>query len=289
MHLSRVHGVAILPNDREVGAMQGVIQPWYRRLKELGADFYLGWKPIEINVENGEVTGVVAVDGGSLVRTFKAPIVIVDWPGWHLPELVEERLLPRAFMAAARETENYGCETASWWGGLTRLPTIRKTGKVEDLSSPWERVLFGNSALKRFRGGFFYPSAFSPRSAPPERHLLCAEAVGRGNQPGHKWRNWSEAKKAIDSIVDYLHDYYSDLEEVTEWSSYQYTTPPSISTWYTRPVLRHPVKVDSIDGLYMASASAEGDGSWIDIEACTALLAVKLAELERGHLRRSAG
>ena len=48
--------------------------------------------------------------------------------------------------------------------------------------------------------------------------------------------------------------------------------------------MRHPVKVETIDGLYMASASAEGDGSWIDIEACTALLAVELAEAERGHL-----
>lgn len=286
MHLSRVHGVAVIPNDPEVGGMQGIIQPWYRRLKELGADFFLGWKPIEINVANDEVTGVVAVDEASLVETFRAPIVIVDYPGWQLAELVEERLLPREFMAAARATEDYGQETASWWGGLTRLPTIRATGRVEDLSSPWERVLFGKGAIKRFRGGFFYPSSFSPRSAPAGRHLLCAEAVARGNQPGRKWRNWEEARGAIDSIVEYLHDYYRDLEEVTEWSSYQYTTPPSISSWYARPVRRHPVKVDSIDGLYVASASAEGDGSWIDIEACSALLAVQLAEFERGHLRQ---
>ena len=286
MHLNRMHGVAILPDDPEVGAMQGVIQPWYRRLQELGADFFLGWKPIEITSDNDEVTGVIAVNDGSLVKVFKAPIVIVDWPGWQLTELLEERLLPRAFMAAARATEDYACETASWWAGLTRLPTIRSTGRVEDLSSPWERVLYGNSRIKRFRGGFFYPSAFSPRSAPPGRHLLCAEAVGRSNQPGHQWRNWAEAKTAIDSIVDYLHAYYADLEDCTEWSSYQSTTPPSISTWYTKPIFRHPVKVETLDGLYVASASAEGDGSWIDIEACSALLAVRLAEAERGHLRR---
>lgn len=288
MHLNRVQGVAILPNDPEVGAMQGVIQPWCRRLEELGADFYLGWKPIEITHENDEVTGVVAVNDGSLVKVFESPIVIVDWPGWHMTELVEERFLPRAFMAAARATQDYACETASWWAGLTRLPTVRETGQVEDLSSPWERVLYGSSRIKRFRGGFFYPSAFSPRSAPPGKQLLCAEAVGRSNQPGRQWRNWQEAKQAIDSIVEYLHRYYSDLEECTEWSTYQSTTPPSISTWYTKPVFRHPVKIETLDGLYMASATAEGDGSWIDIEAGSALLAVKLAEAERGHLRRGA-
>ena len=286
MHLNRVHGVAILPNDHEVGAMQGVIQPWYRRLKELGADFYLGWKPVEITSDNEEVTGVVAVNDGSLVKVFKAPIVIVDWPGWHMTDLVEERLLPRAFMAAARATQDYGCETASWWAGLTRLPKIRKTGMVEDLSSPWERILFGNSLIKRFRGGFFFPSAFSPKSAPPGKHLLCAEAVARSNQPGREWRRWEDAKCEIDKIVDYLHDYYEDLDGCIEWSSYQNTTPPSISSWYTKPIYRHPVKIETIDGLYVASASAEGDGSWIDIEACSALMAVKLAEAERGHLRQ---
>lgn len=285
MHLNRVHGVAVLPNDPEVGSMQGVIQPWYRRLQELGADFFLGWKPVEITSADDAVTGVVAVNDGSLVKVFRAPIAIVDWPGWLLPELVDERLLPRAFMPAARATQDYACETASWWAGLTRLPTIRKTGKVEDLASPWERVLHGTSRIKRFRGGFYYPSAFSARSAPPGKHLLCAEAVGRSNQPGRQWRTWSEARRAIDAIVDYLHEYYVDLADCTEWSSYQSTTPPSISTWYSKPVLRHPVKVETIDGLYLASATAEGDGSWIDVEAGSALLAVRLAEAERGHLR----
>jgi len=284
MHLNRVHGVAVLPNDDEVGGMQGVIQPWFRRLTTLGADFYLGWKPVEITTSNDEVTGLVAVNDGSLVKEFKAPIVIVDWPGWHLTDLVDERFLPRAFMAAARATKDYGTESASWWAGLTRLPTIRATGRIEDLSSPWERLLYGNSMTKRFRGGFFYPSSFSPCSAPAGKHLLCVEAVGRSNQPGRQWRNWAEAKAVVDSMIDYLHHYYGDLEACTEWSTYQNTTPPSISTWYTKPVLRHPVKVETIDGLYMASASAEGDGSWIDIEACTALLAAELAESERGHL-----
>ncbi len=241
---------------------------------------------MEVTTDNDEVTGIVAVNDGSLVKIFKSPIVIVDWPGWLMTDLIDERLLPRAFMTAARATEEYATESASWWAGLTRLPTIRSTGKMEDLSSPWERLLYGKGSIKRFRGGFFYPSAFSPRSAPPGKHLLCVEAVGRGNQPGRQWRTWAEAKAVVDSMVGYLHEYYRDLEPCTEWSAYQNTTPPSISTWYTKPVLRHPVKIESIDGLYMASASAEGDGSWIDIEACSALLAVELAETERGHLCR---
>ena len=57
---------------------------------------------------------IAGVNDGSLVKVFSAPIVIVDWPGWRLTDLVEERLLPRAFMKAARETQDYGTETASW-------------------------------------------------------------------------------------------------------------------------------------------------------------------------------
>jgi phytoene dehydrogenase-like protein len=288
MHLNHVNGIAVIPADEEVGGLQGVVQPWYRRLKDLGADFYQGWKPVEVTTRKGEVTGVVAVNEASLVKVFEAPIVIVDWPGWMLPDLVEERLLPAQFMEAARATRNYAGETASWWAGLNRLPTVRATGEVEDLSSPWERVLHGNGALKRFWGGFYFPSAFSPKSAPPGKHLLCAETVGRSYQPGRDWKTWAEAKKSVDSLVDYLFEYYSDLEDCIEWSSYQNTDPPSILTWYIKPIYRHPVKIETIDGLYMASASAEGDGSWIDIEAGSALTAVRLAEFERGQLRQNA-
>jgi phytoene dehydrogenase-like protein len=286
MHMNHVNGIAVVPDDPEVGGMQGTIQPWYRRLKELGADFHQGWKPIEITHEHGGVTGLVAVNDGSLVRSFAAPIVICDWPGWMLTELVEERDLPAQFMEAARATKNYASETASWWAGLTRLPKVRATGEVEDLSSPWERILRGDGALKRFYGGFYFPSVFSKQSAPPGKHLLAVETVGSSNQPGREWRRWVDAKAHVDSMVDYLFDYYADLEDCIEWSSYQYTDPPSILTWYIKPIYRHPVKVDTIDGLYMASASAEGKGSWIDIEAGSALTAVRLAEFERGQLCR---
>jgi hypothetical protein len=85
-------------------------------------------------------------------------------------------------------------------------------------------------------------------------------------------------------LVDHLGDSAFMYNATQELLRRQNTNPPSISTWYSKPVLRHPVKIETIDGLYMASASAEGVGSWIDIEACSALLAVKLAEAERGHL-----
>ena len=49
------------------------------------------------------------------------------------------------------------------------------------------------------------------------------------------------------------------------------------------------VSCSPADGLYMASATAEGNGSWIDIEAGSALTAVKLAEFERGQLCRRGG
>jgi len=288
LHLKSVQGMAVIPDDPEVGAMQGVVAPWVRALRERGADLWFGWKPIEIVVEDGEAAGVVAVDEASLVRVFRAPIVITDHFGWDLPRLVDERLLPPGFLEAARRTERYGSDAVSWWAGLDRLPTRRSDGQVEDLSSPWQRILYGGGAVKACHGGFYFPSGFSTAAAPEGKHLLGVEMVAPGEDDGPRWRTWADARETIDRCVDYLHRYYGDLDERVEWSSYQYCTPPQYLSWYAKPAYRHPVKVSTIAGLYVASSSAEGHGAWVDSECASALTAVDLADEERGHLRGAA-
>ncbi len=141
--------------------------------------------------------------------------------------------------------------------------------------------------MRACHGGFYFPSISAPRSAPEGKHLLCVEIVASGEEAGRKWSSWGAAQQAIDRNVAYLHDYYSDLEECIEWSRYQYVTPPQYLSWYTKPIYRHPVKVGTIGGLYVAASSSEGVGSWLDIECAAALEAVRLAEEERGALRQA--
>src|SRR5262249_55670172 len=65
-----------IPDDDDVGGMQGLIEPWARAIRTRGGEIALGWKPVEIVVDDGAVTGAVAVDRTNLVREIHAPVVI---------------------------------------------------------------------------------------------------------------------------------------------------------------------------------------------------------------------
>ena len=285
LHQRYVQGEPVVPDDYEVGGMQGVVAPFSRAIEAKGGELWLGWKPLEILLGDDGVRGVVALDSASLVQVLEAPVVITDQLGWRLPELVPEGRLPAEWLAAARRTERYAADAVCWWAGLSRLPRRREDDRVEDSSSPWQRILSGADAVRAFHGGFYFPSLSAPRSAPPGKQLLCVEIVASGEEAGRKWASWEAAQQAIDRNVAYLHHYYGDLEECIEWSRYQYVTPPQYLSWYAKPIHRHPVKVGSIGGLYVAASSSEGVGSWLDIECAAALEAVRLAEEERGLVR----
>jgi len=269
----------VVADDPDVGGVQGLIAPWMRVLEERGCDLWFEWKPMEIVTHDGRVTGVVARSMHSLVQLLRAPVVISTRPGWELPDLVEEHVLPRSFVAAARDVRSFGADVLCWWAGLQRLPTRRADGAVEDHSSPWQRILSGaGAAVHRAHGGFMYPSAFSRRSAPPDRHLLCVWLVDDGERAGERgWRRWADAQAAIDTNLEYLRgSYYADLDDCVEWSHYQWCPSPGWLSWYGKPVHRHPVEVPTVDGLYVAASTAEGVGSFVDSECAAALTACDL-------------
>src|SRR5207244_2805536 len=49
----RAAGGAFIPDDGEVGGMQGLIEPWARALRTHGGEIALGWKPVESVVDGG--------------------------------------------------------------------------------------------------------------------------------------------------------------------------------------------------------------------------------------------
>jgi phytoene dehydrogenase-like protein len=264
--------------------MQGLIAPWVRVIESRGGELWLGWKPIEIVVEDRRVVGVVAVDAANLVQELAAPVVISDYPGWELRQLVDAELLPAGFSEAADRMLAHGNDLAGWWAGLDRLPTRRSDGNVEDLPG-WHRVLWGDQRVKRYHGAFQFPSCHSPGVAPKGKHLLEVVISHWGEGGGTRWRHWRDARGDVDRILDYLRWYYRDLDECIEWSSYQYLTGPEMRACFLKPVHRHPVKVATIEGLYLAGSTSEGLGAYQDLECEAAIKAVDLVETDLGRLR----
>jgi phytoene dehydrogenase-like protein len=273
-----------IPDDPEVGGMQGVVMPWVRAFKELGGDMWLGWKPMEVTVDHRHVTGVVATNISNLVQVFEAPVVITDYECWKLKELVDENLLPRDYVAMAEKASLYRTAVISWWAGLKRLPRRRSDGEIETLGK--QRLLHGNGAVKNYHGIYDFPSEYSRNQAPPGKHTMHITLPAHGE---YVWRNFAAAKHDIDVSLDYLHNQvYLDLDDCIEWSAYQFV--PDQVMYYLKPVKLPPIKVATLDGLYVASPTVEGTGAWIDREADAALNACNLAVAEFGpYLARRRG
>lgn len=272
----------IYPEDPAAPGMQGLISPWLRVLEDRGGQTWLGWKPLEIEVQDRRVTGVVAVNSANLVQEFRAPIVLTDYPAWQLLEIVDAGVLPSDFVAATERMRDHGNDFAGWWAGLSRIPRRRSDGEVEDMPG-WHRVLWGHQTVKRYHGAFQFASEHSAAIAPPGKHLLEVVMSHWGEGEGRRWQHWRDARADIDRILDYVRWYYVDLDDCIEWSRYQYLSGPEMRACYLKAVPRHPVKVATVEGLYLVGSTTEGLGAYQDLDCETAMIAVDLADAELGR------
>jgi phytoene dehydrogenase-like protein len=271
------------PEDDEVGASQAIIKPWVEAIRARGGDLFLGWKPHEIVVERRQVgagrarvRGVVALNACHFVKELRAPVVVTDYFGWDLPKLLPRDVLPSDFLERAEQTRAFQGDVPGYFIATHRMPRIRDTGEVETFTG-WQRVQFGTSGVKRYQGGFYWASGQHKCTAPEGKHLLQAMIAHHG-----VFQHWSDAKAAIQQTVDYLHHFYLDLEDCTEWSAFQYVPPPQANTWFLKPVYRHPVKVYTVDGLYCVASSAESFGGWLGDQVENALAATDMIRAEEG-------
>jgi phytoene dehydrogenase-like protein len=246
--------------------MQGLMEPFARAVRARGGEIALGWKPIEIVVDDGRVRGAVAVDRANLVREVRAPVVVSTYPVWEVFDLIDARRFPAGFVAAAEELRGYRADLIGWHAGLRRLPTIRATGAPDDHPG-WNRFLLGNAGERRYAGGYHIPSLTSRRAAPPGRHLLSwvmARFFDGGTTAGPSWR---EARTHLDMAVAYLRRYYADLDDCIAWSAHQHVTAPQSMSWSWAPVKRHGLTVPGIEGLLLAGATVEAPAGIVDISA----------------------
>jgi len=253
-----------IPDDDEVGGMQGLMEPWARAIRARGGQIALDWKPVEIVVEDGRVRGAVAVDRANLVREVRAPVAISTYPIWENFALVDEALFPADVVASARALERHQADLVGWQAGLRRLPVVRATGKP-DTHAGWNRLLHGPE--RAYRGGYQLTSLWSRRAAPPGKHLLCL-VMARWHRGGPTAGvPWSATRRELDETVAYLRTFYADLDDCLEWSAYQYVAAPQSMSWTWAPVRRHALDVPGIAGLYLACSTVEAPAAVLDISA----------------------
>src|SRR5206468_819076 len=87
---------------------------------------------------------------------------------WENFDLLDERLFPADFVAAAHELRRHRADLVGWQAGLRRLPTIRATGRPEHHAG-WNRLLWGPERV--YRGGWQITSMTSRRAAPRGRAI----------------------------------------------------------------------------------------------------------------------
>ena len=232
-------GLPHIADDAEVGGMQGLMEPWARAIRERGGEIALGWKPVEIVVDDGRVRGAVAVDRTNLVREVRAPVV--DQHVSRLGELRPHRRAPlsRRLRRRGRSAASAIAPTSSaGTRDCVALPTVRATGKPDDHAG-WNRFLLGAAGERRYAGGYHIPSLTSRRAAPPGKHLLSwvmARFFDGGTTSGPPW---TAARAHLDMAIAYLRRYYADLDDCIEWSAYQYVAAPQSMSWSWAPVKRH--------------------------------------------------
>ncbi len=263
-----------IPDDDEVGGMQGLMEPWARAIRARGGEILLGWKPVEVIVDGGRVHGAVAVDRANLVREVRAPVAIVAYPVWELFDLVDARRFPDAFVARALALRAHRGDLVGWQAGLRRLPTIRATGAPESHDG-WNRLLRGRE--RAYRGGYQITSLASRRAAPPGKHLLALVMARWLRGATTAGQPWTAARAEIDEAIDYLRRFYADLDEVTEWSAYQYVAAPQATSWIWAPLGRHGVEVPGLRGLLLAGSTVEAPAGVVDLAAWAGLAAARRA------------
>jgi phytoene dehydrogenase-like protein len=273
-----------LANDPEVGGMQGFVAPFARVIEKHGGDIRTGLDACEILTEGGKAVGIVTRDKSCAVQIFKAPTVIYARPIWKLFDVLDAALMPRDLVDRARRLEGFGGDVMLLCLGLSRLPTVRTTGRQDD-SPSFNRVYRGPQ--RGYGGGWWIPTAVAKSQAPAGKHLieLAFGTSGPGCVGYEPFKSFAEGKARIDPSYEYMHQYYSDLDEVTEWKTYNWLKAPVVcEVW--KPVLRAPVKAPNIDGLYFVDCTTEVDGQEQDIAANAALQATQMI-LEKFRAGRS--
>lgn len=259
--------------DAEVGGMQGLPEAYARAFAEAGGHLYYGLVVDELIVEDGRTAGLIARDEASVVTKFLAPTVIYGLPVWKIFDIVSDaHFTPDTVTHMRGLEEAYRGDTICLNLGLSRRPTIRATGE-EDYFAGYH----GFAEADMGANGWIFNSTSSPTTAPEGKHLLWAGwfTAGAGTTWEGPFSTFEEGRKKIDLIHDKMREYYSDLDEITEWVNYQWHKGywgSAANFWTMR---RGPLELDTLPGLYFAGSTVEVAGLYQEISAHSGLEVAK--------------
>jgi phytoene dehydrogenase-like protein len=270
-------GETFRANDPEAGGMQAFMEPYARVVRDNGGEIMLRQTPVEILVESGKVRGVVVVDKAGNVQELRAPVVVFGWALWHVLDLLDESLLPQQLVESAREFEqSWNLDTVMVYMGLSGVPTVRETGQPDDFDG-FQRVVVGSE--REYGGGWILSSLASPTAAPEGKQLITFIWCTSGNidPKDPPFKSFAQAKeKILSTAIACARDYYSDLDEITEWTSFNYYKGGGCIGWNFSPAERAPVRCPTIEGLYFVGSSTELPSQVQDRDAQSALIATEV-------------
>ncbi|MFA4835159.1 MAG: FAD-dependent oxidoreductase [Dehalococcoidia bacterium] len=252
-------------NDPEIGGLQGLLEAYARVVRKHGGEIKLGLQTVEISVKDKRVTGIVTRDKTNTVQEFHAPEVVFSLPFWEVLGVVDKsRFTPDVIENAQKVKAYYSRGDLLGLNiGVSRVPTVRATGQPEDYIG-W------NQFTKEIPDGWYIPTLSSEKQSPPGKHLVNILTSTPGT-----YASFEEAKGRLLTVHNYIRQYYSDLDEITEWASYQwYKIWATSNYWGT--ARRSPLKLDGLDGLYFAGSTTEVAGMFQDVEANSALQVAEL-------------
>lgn len=261
-------------NDDEVGGMQGIIEPFARVIREKGSEIRTGVEVTEIIMEDYTAKGVVIKDRLDFLEEIRAPIIVNTLPIWEIFRIISEEYFPQLFVNRARELSRWTCDCVGYWIGLGRLPTKRSDGKPETYNG-WNRVAIGEGRV--YGGGWHIVSMNSEKVAPEGKHLLN---VARG-YPG-RIKSLKEAEQYLSETFNFVKEFYTDLDEITEWTKLQINRGATWPNWVWSTVPRAPLKAPGIKGLYFAGDTTEVNGCFQDMCACSGMEVANLILREFG-------
>jgi phytoene dehydrogenase-like protein len=255
------------PNDPTAPGISGITEPYAEVVRASGGRFAMGQKVIEIHFDGRQVTGLTMQDGVSRIRTVQADAVVFARLPDGLEHVVDHTWLGDAFVDGARRLRANDCDIAVEVNVLTRMPTRRSDGQLDDYPS-WNRILKESKRL--YGGGWWFPSLTS-RSLAPGKEVLEIGHMSPGLRP---YSSVADARSTIASVWDYLREFYADLDDVVENKGFFIHRAPNCDEWRFAIAPRLPIVVPGVTGLFHVSAAADVSGVVHDIDANAAMQVV---------------
>ena len=255
------------------GGMQGLVQPFADAIKERGGQILLDMQPLEVLYEGDRAVGLLAVNHVHLAVEIRAKAVVLSYPLWEAAPLIGKAHMDPGWAELSDKLEDVSAEGSCWVAGLKEAPRVRTTGEVDDHIG-WNRLLTGPG--RAYHGGYHVPTLAVPDMAPDGKHLIHV-LLGRWVDKSESVP-WQDFKGQMSMMRDYLHEFYSNLGDSTEWSGFQRVSRPAFLAWAWSGIERHAPRAPNVKGLYVGGTTVERDGRSLDIAPHVGMLTAQAVQ-----------